>query len=159
MPNLVGTMQRLQILTAHCLKEEYLMQFYCLNTYKNITLHLIWFYLVQAKEHNQLLILCLPLLILAESVETGQGDSGDTDIIYLTGVNQSHTGFEIESKVALHEMVDLDVIVSVGEWKFDGDANGDYQEMEYNEEGQVIGQMTTEYEYALDEYSLFLWYS
>ena len=87
---------------------------------------------------------------LTKSVTTGQGDSGDTDIIYLTGVNQSHTGVEIESKVALHEMVDLDVAVSIGEWKFDGDANGDYQEMEYNEEGQVVGQMTTQYEYALD---------
>jgi iron complex outermembrane receptor protein len=87
---------------------------------------------------------------LTKSVTTGQGDSGDTDIIYLTGVNQSHTGVEVESKVALHEMVDLDLAVSIGEWKFDGDANGDYQEMEYNEEGQVIGQMTTEYEYALD---------
>jgi len=87
---------------------------------------------------------------LTKSVTTGQGDSGDTDIIYLTGVNQSHTGVEVESKVALHDMVDLDVIVSVGEWKFVGDANGDYQEMEYNEEGQVVGQMTTEYEYALD---------
>ena len=87
---------------------------------------------------------------LTKSVTTGQGDSGDTDIIYLTGVNQSHTGVEIESKVALHEMVDLDVAVSIGEWKFDGDANGDYQEMEYNEEGQVVGQTTTEYQYALD---------
>ena len=47
-------------------------------------------------------------------------------------------------------MVDLDVAVSIGEWKFDGDANGDYQEMEYNEEGQVVGQTTTEYQYALD---------
>jgi hypothetical protein len=97
------------------------------------------FYNTQWKDRN-----------LTKSVTTGQGDSGDTDIIYLTGVNQSHIGFEVESKVALHEMVDLDVAISVGEWKFDGDANGDYQEMEYNEEGQVVGQMTTEYEYALD---------
>ena len=88
---------------------------------------------------------------LTKSVTTGQGDSGDTDIIYLTGVNQSHTGVEVESKVALHEMVDLDLAVSIGEWKFDGDANGDYQEMEYNEEGQIIGQTSTEYEYALDK--------
>ncbi len=51
---------------------------------------------------------------LTKSVTTGQGDSGDTDIIYLTGVNQSHSGFEIESKVALHEMVELDVAVSIG---------------------------------------------
>jgi len=87
---------------------------------------------------------------LTKSVTTGQGDSGDTDIIYLTGVNQSHTGFEVESSVALHEMVDLNVAVSVGEWKFDGDAKGDYTEMEYNDDNQIIGQTSTEYEYALD---------
>ena len=29
---------------------------------------------------------------LTKSVETGAGDSGDTDIIYLTGVNQGHSG-------------------------------------------------------------------
>ena len=96
------------------------------------------FYNTQWKDRN-----------LTKSVTTGQGDSGYTDIIYLTGVNQSHTGVEIESKVALHEMVDLDVIVSVGEWKFDGDAKGDYQEMEYNDDDQIIGQKTTEYTYAL----------
>jgi hypothetical protein len=88
---------------------------------------------------------------LTKSVTTGQGDSGDTDIIYLKGVNQSHTGWEVETKVALHEMVDLDVALSKGDWFFDGDAKGDYQEMEYNEEGQVVGQMTTEYTYALDK--------
>ena len=87
---------------------------------------------------------------LTKSVSTGQGSSGDTDIIYLTGVNQSHSGVEIESKVALHEMVDLDVAVSIGDWYFDGDAKGDYTELEYNEENQVIGQTSTEYEYALN---------
>ena len=87
---------------------------------------------------------------LTKSVTTGQGDSGDTDIIYLTGVNQSHSGVEVESKIALHEMVDLDLAVSVGDWYFDGDAKGDYQEMEYNEDGQIIGQTSTEYEYALN---------
>jgi len=87
---------------------------------------------------------------LTKSVTTGQGDSGDTDIIYLTGVNQSHSGVEVESKIALHEMVDLDIAVSVGDWYFDGDANGDYTEMEYNDDNQIIGQTSTEYEYALN---------
>ena len=86
---------------------------------------------------------------LTKSVTTGQGDSGDTDIIYLKGVNQSHTGWEVETKVALHEMVDLNLSLSKGTWKFDGDAKGDYQEMEYNDDNQVIGQTTTQYEYAL----------
>ena len=98
------------------------------------------FYNTQWKDRN-----------LTKSVTTGQGDSGDTDIIYLKGVNQSHTGFEIESKVALHDMVDLTLVYSKGDWFFDGDAIGDYQEMEYNEDGQVVGQMTTQYTYALDK--------
>ena len=97
------------------------------------------FYNTQWKDRN-----------LTKSVTTGQGDSGDTDIIYLKGVDQSHSGFEIESKVALHEMVELDVAVSIGSWKFDGDAKGDYTEMEYNDDNQIIGQTSTEYEYALD---------
>ena len=86
---------------------------------------------------------------LTKSVTTGQGDSGDSDIIYLTGVNQSHSGVEVESKVALHEMVDVDFVVSFGDWYFDGDAKGDYTEMEYNDDNQVIGQTSTEYQYAL----------
>jgi len=97
------------------------------------------FYNTQWKDRN-----------LTKSVTTGQGDSGDTDIIYLTGVNQSHSGFEIESKVALHEMVDLDLSVSIGDWYFDGDAKGDYTEMEYNDDNQIIGQTSTEYQYALN---------
>ena len=56
MLNLVGIMQHLEILIALYLKEEYQMQFYCLNTYKNTAFHLIWFYLVPVKERNQLLI-------------------------------------------------------------------------------------------------------
>ena len=87
---------------------------------------------------------------LTKSVTTGQGDSGDTDIIYLTGVNQSHSGFEIESKVALHEMVELDVAVSIGDWYFDGDAEGDYLKQEYNDDNQIIGQTSEEYQYALN---------
>jgi len=97
------------------------------------------FYNTQWKDRN-----------LTKSVTTGQGDSGDTDIIYLTGVNQSHSGVEVESKIALHEMVDLDVAVSIGDWYFDGDAKGDYTEMEYNDDNQIIGQTSTEYEYALN---------
>jgi len=87
---------------------------------------------------------------LTKSVSTGQGSSGDTDIIYLTGVNQQHSGVEIESKVALHDMVDLDLAISFGNWYFDGDAKGDYTELEYNDDNQVIGQTSTEYEYALN---------
>ena len=87
---------------------------------------------------------------ITKAVSTGQGSSGDTDIIFLRGVNQSHIGWEVETKVALHDMVDLDLVLSKGDWKFDGDAEGSYQEQEYNDENQVIGLTTTDYAYALD---------
>ena len=47
-------------------------------------------------------------------------------------------------------MVDVDFAFSKGDWKFDGDAKGDYLQRWNNEENQIIGQMTTEYVYALN---------
>jgi len=87
---------------------------------------------------------------LTKAVESGQGSSGDTDVIFLRGVNQVHSGVEIESNYQVNDMLDLLFVASFGNWKFDGDAEGTYQENEYNSEGQVIGLKTTEYAYALD---------
>jgi iron complex outermembrane recepter protein len=87
---------------------------------------------------------------LTKSVNTGEGDSGDTDIIYLTGVNQNHSGFELEASYSLTSMLRFDAALGLGDWKFVGDASGDYQEMEYDENGNVTGQVTTSYDYALD---------
>ena len=86
---------------------------------------------------------------LTKAVTSGQGSSGDTDVIFLSGVNQNHSGLEVEGSMQVHEMVRLDVALSMGEWKFVDDASGNYQEDEFNEEGQVIGQTTTAYNYAL----------
>jgi outer membrane receptor protein involved in Fe transport len=47
-------------------------------------------------------------------------------------------------------MLEIDFITSFGNWKFNGDADGTYQENEYNSDGQVIGLKTTDYAYALD---------
>jgi len=88
---------------------------------------------------------------LTKAVTTGQGSSGDTDVIFLTGVNQNHKGVEVEATTELTDFLRLDLAMSFGNWTFDGDAIGDYQEDEFNEEGQVIGQKTTEYSYALDK--------
>jgi outer membrane cobalamin receptor len=87
---------------------------------------------------------------LTKSVTSGQGSSGDTDVIFLSGINQNHKGVEVEASIQPHKQLRLDAIVSVGKWQFDGDADGNYQEDEFNEEGQVIGQTTTPYTYALD---------
>ena len=88
---------------------------------------------------------------ITKAVSTGQGDSGDTDVIFLRGVEQNHTGWEVESKIAIHEMLDIDLALSKGNWKFVGDADGTYQEQEFNENGEVIGMTTSEYSYALND--------
>ncbi|MCH7613561.1 MAG: TonB-dependent receptor [Candidatus Marinimicrobia bacterium] len=81
---------------------------------------------------------------LTKAITGGQGDSGDSDIIYLTGVNQKHTGIEVEASAQLMDMLRLDIALSFGNWKFDGDAEGTYTE--YTDTG--IEQ--TDYSYALD---------
>jgi len=86
---------------------------------------------------------------IVKNVSTGQGSSGDTDLIFLRGVQQDHSGWEVESKVKLHDMVDLDLALSKGKWEFADDAEGSYEEQEFNEDGQVIGMTSTDYSYAL----------
>ena len=88
---------------------------------------------------------------LTKAVTTGQGDSGDTDVIFLSGVNQKHTGLEVEASSQVTDMIRLDAAVSIGTWKFVGDANGTYQENEYDENDNVVGLTTTDYQYALDD--------
>tara|TARA_Y100000588_G_scaffold390903_1_gene497887 strand:- start:185675 stop:188428 length:2754 start_codon:yes stop_codon:yes gene_type:complete len=88
---------------------------------------------------------------LTKAVTSGQGSSGDTDVIFLSGVNQNHSGLEVEGSMQVHDMVRLDAALSMGTWKFVDDAKGNYQEDEFNEEGQVIGQTTTPYNYALKD--------
>ena len=61
---------------------------------------------------------------LTKSVTSGQGSSGDTDVIFLTGVNQSHTGFEMEGSAQVIDMLRLDFAASFGNWKFVDDASG-----------------------------------
>ena len=87
---------------------------------------------------------------LTKSVTTGQGSSGDTDVIFLSGIDQKHQGLEIEADTKISDMLSLNAAVSLGTWKFAGDASGNYQEDEFNEAGQVVGQITTPYDYALD---------
>jgi len=80
---------------------------------------------------------------LTKALTTGQGSSGDTEIIYLTGVNQNHSGLEIEGSMQVHEMVRLDAALSMGTWKFLDDASGTLKD----EGNNVLG----EYNYALKD--------
>ena len=88
---------------------------------------------------------------LTKAVTSGQGDSGDTDVIFLTGVNQNHSGLEVEADVQVVDMLRLNFSMGMGTWKFVDDATGDYQENAYDSLGNVTGLTTTEYSYALKD--------
>ena len=88
---------------------------------------------------------------LTKAVTSGQGSSGDTDVIFLTGVNQNHSGLEVEASMQVIDMLHLNAAASFGTWKFTDDANGTYQEDEFNDQGQVTGQTSTDYSYALKD--------
>ena len=87
---------------------------------------------------------------MTKNVTSGQGSSGDTDVIFLSGVNQNHSGLEVEASAQLMSMLRLDAAVSIGDWQFTGDASGNYQEDEFDSLGNLMGQTTTPYDYALD---------
>lgn len=57
-----------------------------------------------------------------------QNESGDDDIIYLTGINQNHFGIESEFAAQLNEMFRLDIGLSYGQWEFTDDATGTYRD-------------------------------
>ena len=79
-----------------------------------------------------------------KSVTTGQGSSGDTDVIFLTGVDHRQTSINNEVSAQPMKMLKLDYSASFGTYKFTGDAEGNYQE--YTE----TGTKQTHYTYALD---------
>jgi hypothetical protein len=87
---------------------------------------------------------------LTKAVSSGEGSSGDTDVIFLTGVDQNHSGVEVEASAQLTSMLSINGAISIGDWRFVGDAIGNYQEDEFDSSGQVIGLITTPYDYALD---------
>jgi|APSaa5957512493_1039668.scaffolds.fasta_scaffold01761_5 outer membrane cobalamin receptor len=88
---------------------------------------------------------------LTKSVTTGQGSSGDTDVIFLTGVNQTHKGLEIEASVQPMKMLRLDASLSFGDWQFTDDASGRYVYDMYDSTGVVSGQGSLDYDYALKD--------
>ncbi len=69
-----------------------------------------------------------------------QGDSTDDIIVYLTGIDQAHTGIEFELAAQLHPMLRLDVGVGLGNWAYTSDATGTYRD----------GDSDVEFAYALD---------
>ena len=88
---------------------------------------------------------------LTKVVESGTSSGDGSDIIFLKGVDQKHQGIEVEASAQVTDMLRLDAAVSLGNWKFTGDASGKYQQNEYDSLGNVTGLITTDYEYALND--------
>ena len=70
-----------------------------------------------------------------------QNEDGDDDIIYMTGINQNHTGIEVEIAGQISEMFRLDLGAGIGNWVFTDDATGTYRD----------GDTDNSYSYALKD--------
>jgi iron complex outermembrane recepter protein len=61
-------------------------------------------------------------------------EDGDDDIIYLTGINQSHSGVELELSMQINEMFRLDFGSGIGNWYYTDDATGTYRNSDGEDE-------------------------
>ena len=80
---------------------------------------------------------------LVKAVTTGQGSSGDTDLIFLTGLNQYHRGFELQLAYQPMRLFRLDAAMSYGHWIYTDDAEGTYKDVE--------ADTTAKYTYAVKD--------
>ena len=63
-----------------------------------------------------------------------QNEDGDDDIVYLTGINQVHSGIETEFAMQLNEMFRIDVGMSLGNYRYADDATGTYRDSDGSEQ-------------------------
>jgi outer membrane cobalamin receptor len=78
---------------------------------------------------------------LTKAVTSGQGSSGDTDIIFLTGLDQDHKGVELEAAFQPMDLFRIDFAASYGDWTFVDDAAGTYKDR--------VNNTSTNYEYSV----------
>ena len=57
-----------------------------------------------------------------------ENEDGDDDIVYLTGINQIHSGIETEFAAQVNDMFRLDMGLSYGNWRYADDATGTYRD-------------------------------
>jgi outer membrane receptor protein involved in Fe transport len=76
------------------------------------------------------------------ATEYVQNEDGDDDIIYLTGINQVHTGIETEFAAQINDMFRLDIGASYGNWRYTDDATGTYRDSDGSDQS---------YSYALKD--------
>ena len=68
---------------------------------------------------------------------------GDDNIIYMSGINQTHSGIEAEIDLQVHSMLGVNLGLSKGNWLYTDDATGKYRDPE---EGADVS-----YSYALKD--------
>lgn len=86
---------------------------------------------------------------LTRAVTSGQGSSGDTDIIFLTGLDQDHRGVELEGAFQPMDLFRIDLTASYDDWSFVDDAKSTYKDRlnnvsydyEYSVKGLKVGDM------------------
>jgi len=78
---------------------------------------------------------------LTKAVTSGQGSSGDTDIIFLTGLDQDHRGVELEAAYQPMDLFRIDLATSYGDWTFVDDASGTYKDR--------VNNTSTDYDYSV----------
>ncbi len=57
-----------------------------------------------------------------------ENEDGDDDIVYLTGINQVHSGIETEFAAKINDMIRVDIGTSIGNWRYVDDATGTYRD-------------------------------
>lgn len=78
---------------------------------------------------------------VTRNVQAGTGSSGDTDVIFLTGMDQNHMGVEVEAAFQPIDMFRLDAAISYGMWEYADDAAGTYKD--------ISTQTSEDYLYAI----------
>jgi iron complex outermembrane recepter protein len=61
-------------------------------------------------------------------------EDGDDDILYLTGINQVHSGVETEFAAQINDMFRVDIGIGIGNWRYTDDASGTYRNSEGEDE-------------------------
>ncbi|HDR03989.1 MAG TPA: TonB-dependent receptor [Candidatus Marinimicrobia bacterium] len=80
---------------------------------------------------------------VVKSVSSGAGSSGDTDLIFLTGLNQLHQGLEVELAFQPVKIIRFDAAFSYGNWYYTDDAKGTYRSDD--------GTVSEDYSYAVKD--------
>tara|TARA_B100000579_G_C22846256_1_gene864556 strand:- start:232 stop:3207 length:2976 start_codon:yes stop_codon:yes gene_type:complete len=85
----------------------------------------------------------------SDRIQTRQvvNPDGEDNIVYLTGIGQTHSGIEFELAAQVHEMARIDLGVGLGSWKYTENPTGTYRDGDddvsyaYGLDGLFVGDM------------------